>query len=100
MLMQGHDGVLRLFPAWPRDLDARFGGLRAVGAFLVSASLRGGVVEGAAIVSEKGRRCTLVNPWPGKPVAVIRDGRASEPVSGPRFALETRPGERIELRPR
>ena len=31
MLLQSHDSVIRLFPCWPRDMDARFGTLRTVG---------------------------------------------------------------------
>ena len=66
MLMQSHEGVIRFFPCWPMDQDARFGTLRARGAFLVSAELKDGVVRGVKIVSEKGRDCTVLNPWPGK----------------------------------
>ena len=62
MLLQSHEGVLRLFPCWPKDQDARLGGLRTVGAFLVSAELKNGVVSGVKIVSEKGKDCTVVNP--------------------------------------
>ncbi len=98
MLLQSHEGVLRFFPAWPRELPARFGTLRAVGAFLVSAELREGEVRDVVIVSEKGRDAVVVNPWPGKAVAVARDGKAAETVAGPRFALKTAPGEKIELR--
>ena len=29
MLLQSHEGVLRLFPCWPHEMDARFGTLRA-----------------------------------------------------------------------
>ena len=56
MLLQSHEGVLRFFPCWPKDQDARFGSLRGVGAFLVSAELKNGTVAGVKIVSEKGRR--------------------------------------------
>lgn len=82
MLLQSHEGVLRFFPCWPRDQDARFGSLRAVGAFLVSAELKGGVVTGVKIVSEKGRDCTVLNPWTGR-----------------RQTIRTTPGEIIELKP-
>jgi ribosome-associated protein len=44
MLLQSHDGVLRLFPVWPRDRAAQFGNLRARGAFLVSSQFREGRV--------------------------------------------------------
>lgn len=42
LLLQSVGGVICLFPAWPRRLDAEFTRLRAEGAFLVSASLSGG----------------------------------------------------------
>jgi hypothetical protein len=54
MLLESHEGVLRLFPCWPKDQDARFGTLRACGAFLVSAELKGGSIGGVKIASEKG----------------------------------------------
>ena len=83
MLLQSFEGFLRFFPVWPRSEDASFTTLRAVGAFLVSASLKGGVVKGVEVVSEAGLNCTFVSPWEhtgtkgspsvsgaGKPVAV------------------------------
>ena len=99
MLMQSHEGVLRFFPCWPKDLDARFGTLRADGAFLVSAELKGGVVSGVTILSEKGRDCTVQNPWPGKAVSLIRDGKVSETVSGERFTFKTGENESVSLKP-
>jgi hypothetical protein len=95
MLMQSHEGVIRLFPVWPRELDARFGDLRAVGAFLVSADLRGGAVGGVRIRSEKGRDCTLLNPWPGRAVTLTRNGQPGETVSGDRFTFKTGPNETV-----
>jgi hypothetical protein len=99
MLMQSHAGVLRVFPCWPARLDARFGFLRAVGAFLVSAELKGGKISRLKIVSEKGNDCTLVNPWLDKPVHVTRSGRPAETVQGPRITLHTTAGETLELNP-
>ncbi len=40
-MMQSYNGTIRLFPNWPMDKDAEFQDLRAAGAFLVSASLKG-----------------------------------------------------------
>jgi hypothetical protein len=97
MLFQSHEGVLRFFPCWPKDQDARFGTLRADGAFLVSAQLKAGEVSGVSIVSEKGRDCAVANPWPGKKAQVVRDGKVAESVEGERFVLKTRAGEKIEL---
>jgi hypothetical protein len=99
MLLQSHEGVIRFFPCWPKDQDARFGDLRAVGAFLISAELKGGVVCNVKITSEKGRDCTVQNPWPGKSVRMVRNGKLAETVSGKRFTLKTIPGEKLELRP-
>jgi hypothetical protein len=98
-LLQSENGVLRLFPGWSKGAgDARFGTLRAKGAFLVSAELKAGVVAGVKITSEKGRDCTIQNPWPGKKLQVVRNGKKKETVEGERFTLKTKPGESIELK--
>jgi hypothetical protein len=99
MLLQSHEGVLRFFPCWPKDQDARFGTLRAVGAFIVSAELKGGAVSGVKIVSEKGKPCMVQNPWPGKKVRVTRNGKAKETLGGERFTVVTDSGETIGLAP-
>jgi alpha-L-fucosidase 2 len=99
MLLQSHDGVIRLFPCWPKDQDARFGTLRAVGAFLVSAELKRGSIRGVTFVSEKGKACTMQNPWPGKTVRLVRNGKPAESVAGERFTLGTTAGEVIEFKP-
>ena len=99
MLLQSHEGVIRFFPCWPKDQDVRFGTLRARGAFLVSAELKTGIVRGAHIVSEKGRACIVQNPWSGKTVCVIRNGKSAESLSGDRFILKTGVGEAIEIEP-
>ncbi|MBW7459917.1 hypothetical protein K0U00_38240, partial [Paenibacillus sepulcri] len=41
-LLQSYNGELRLFPNWPKDKRAEFHTLRAVGGFLVSASVEAG----------------------------------------------------------
>jgi len=99
MLLQSQGGVLRFFPCWPATRDARFGSLRACGAFLVSAELKGGVVRGIRITSEKGGDCTIVNPWPEKKVQVLRGGKSAAVAAGARFRLETTAGEVLELSP-
>lgn len=97
MLMQSHEGVLRFFPVWPKDTDAAFTHLRAYGAFLVSAQLKAGEISGVKILSEKGRDCTVVNPWPDRKAQVFRNGKKAETVAGERFTLKTTPGEILEL---
>ena len=98
MLMQSHEGVIRFFPCWPKDQDARFGTLLAVSAFLISAELKDGVVRDVRIVSEKGRTCTVENPWPGKTVRVVRNGTHAETVTGKRFTLKTAANETITIK--
>ncbi|HEX4084399.1 MAG TPA: LamG-like jellyroll fold domain-containing protein [Chthoniobacteraceae bacterium] len=95
MLLQSNEGVLRLFPDWPRNLDARFGDLRADGAFLVSAQMESGAVNGVVIRSEKGCPCTIQNPWPGRRVSITGRGE----LAGDRFTFKMAPGETVTLTP-
>lgn len=99
MLLQSHEGVIRLFPVWPKEQDARFGGLRAVGALLISADLKAGLISEVRIHSERGRECVVENPWPGRKMRLTRNGAPAEIVSGSRITLKTTAGENIELAP-
>ena len=100
MLLQSNDGVIRLFPCWPRQMDARFGTLRAVGAFLVSAEIKGGIIGNVSITSQIGGDCAIMNPWPDKTVRVTRSQTGkSATVTGPRFVLKTGPNETMRLEP-
>jgi len=97
MLCMGRGQVLRVFPVWPKSKDARFHTLRAEGAFLVSSELKGGAVSYVKIFSEKGRPCTLVNPWLGKGMDVYRDGKKVETLKGERVVLKTEAGATFVL---
>ena len=94
MLCMGHQDVVRLFPVWPRQLDARFEQIRVEGAFLVSAQLEGGEVQPFTIVSEQGRPLTLLNPWPGKRVKVTTSEGKSLLLAGERIQMPTAPQTR------
>ena len=74
MLLQSHDGVIRIFPNWDKAVDAQFKRLRAVGAFLVEAHYRaeGQVVSSVRIYSEKGNSCVLQSPFVGASITVTR----------------------------
>ena len=63
MMFQSWGGVLRFFPCWPKDLDARFEGFRAEGAFLVKGAWEKGALREVEIFSEKGSKCRLEKPW-------------------------------------
>ncbi len=99
MLCMSHRQVLRVFPVWPKNKDARFWSLRAEGAFLVSSGLEGGKVQYVKISSERGRDCTLVNPWPAAAVAVYRDGKKVETLKGGRIVIKTKTGTTVVLGP-
>lgn len=74
MLLQSHDGVIRIFPNWDRTVDAQFKRLRAVGAFLVEATYHaaGQVVESVRIFSEQGNPCVVQSPFDGAGIQVSR----------------------------
>ena len=59
MLMQSHEGVIRLFPCWNKKSNASFENLRADGAFLVSAENKNGNLTSLKIRSLRGRNCNV-----------------------------------------
>lgn len=64
MLMQSHTGKIHIFPALPNDWkDLSFEKLRAEGAFIVSASLRGGKLAHAEIMAEQGGTLQVINSF-------------------------------------
>lgn len=93
MLMQSHEGVIRVFPSWPEERDARFVKLRAYGAFLVSAEKSDKLISSVEIISEKGKQLTFSNPW--ECVEVRINGVRTGIYSDTRIVLETRPGDVI-----
>lgn len=67
MLLQSHTGTIRIFPAIPDSWkNTSFDKLRAMGAFIVSAQQKDGVVTKVKIKSEKGGLLRLVNPFNGE----------------------------------
>ncbi|MCU0873033.1 MAG: hypothetical protein MUE50_11900 [Pirellulaceae bacterium] len=101
MMLQSHENVLRFFRCWPKrsQPNASFHDLWGHGAFRCSATLRDGVVTEVHIVSEKGRECTVENPWPDKRVRLIRRGQRAEVVAGSRLNIKTTRNETLELKP-
>ncbi|MCR4413337.1 MAG: GH116 family glycosyl-hydrolase [Thermoguttaceae bacterium] len=101
MMLQSWDGALRIFPAWPRTVDARFENFRAEGAFLVSAAWSKGRVQSLDIVSQRGARCRLYSPWPEG--AKVTDDAGSQVTCGAdaygRLEFATEAGKRYRLFP-
>ncbi|MHC4505123.1 MAG: hypothetical protein ACYTFI_17595, partial [Planctomycetota bacterium] len=96
MLCSVHDDVMRVYPAWPMDKDARFANLRQFGAFLVGSELNDGKIQYVDVLSEKGRTLALINPWPGQKVSALSDG-ATTVVGGQRLILKTRPNQALRF---
>ena len=99
MLLQSFEGFIRLFPVWPRSEDASFKTLRATGAFLVSASLKNGIVTDVAITSEAGSNCSLLSPWWGERAPVVTHAgktvavtRLPGPAQSPLWCFATQAG--------
>jgi len=96
MLLQSHSGVIRVFPAIPSDWkDVSFDKLRAIGSFVVSASLENGDVSLVKVVSEKGGLLRLVNPFKGKFRIAGKKKKITEKNGV--LELKTRAGEEITL---
>ena len=64
MVLQSYEGAVRIFPCWKKSVDVSFKNLRADGAFLVSAAMKGGKVSDIKIESEAGGELKLINPFP------------------------------------
>lgn len=98
MLVQGLNGIIRFFPAWPSDLDASFTNLRTEGGFLVSASMKQGKPGNIRIESTAGGKLVFLNIFDTKPFVKI-NGTPAE-VNEDRkniYSLETKPGDQIEI---
>ncbi len=62
-IVQSYNGKLRFAPV-RLDNDVLFGGLRTVGAFIVSGEIKsGGRIKALSIMSEAGCECRIVKPW-------------------------------------
>ena len=82
LLLQSVGDIIRVFPAWPKEHDAKFANLRAQGGFLVSAEQKAGKVAKLHLTSTVGGRLRLLNPW---------TGQLAE--------RETKPGESLDITP-
>jgi hypothetical protein len=99
MLIQSYEEIIRLFPAWPRNRDAEFENLRTYGAFLVSSELLNGEVKYVNLYSERGRKCTMENPWGESMVKLLVNGQDDFVLEGDLLEFETNAGDHIVLEP-
>ena len=99
MLLQSYEGLIRVFPNWLPDKDAKFKTLRAYWAFLVSSETTNGKVAYIKITREKGRVCNIENPWHNAKVVLERNGHKAKTLMGKFIKFETKINESITLKP-
>jgi alpha-L-fucosidase 2 len=63
LLLQSVDDIIRVFPAWPGEYDARFTDLRAQGGFLVSAAQTQKKTVSLVVKSTVGGPLRILCPW-------------------------------------
>jgi hypothetical protein len=97
MLLQHENGILRVFPDWPKTMDASFTRLRAKGAFLVSSVQSAGSVLSIDITSEKGGELVIQSPWKDRTVSLGKDRGIVKPNASGQIILHTTPGGRYHL---
>lgn len=96
MLLQSYSGTIRLFPAIPAGWrEVSFRGLRAEGAFVVSATRNGGRTEAVQIVSEAGGVLRLENPFGEDGYRLTGAEPESVQAEGQDLLLETRAGQTL-----
>lgn len=98
MLVQGLNGIIRLFPAWPAELDAAFTNLRTEGGFLVSSSMKQGCVHDIKIESTAGGKLSFLNIYDEKPM-VKKNGSLADifETGNGIYSVETREHDIIEI---
>jgi alpha-L-fucosidase 2 len=65
MLIQSHNGIIRIFPAVPADWkNISFSNLRTEGAFLVSAEKKDGITDSFTIIAPQGGIARIQLPFP------------------------------------
>ncbi|HMF33425.1 MAG TPA: hypothetical protein VKK79_18515, partial [Candidatus Lokiarchaeia archaeon] len=103
MLLQSHQGMIRVFPAVPPAWqDIRFDTLRAEGAFLISALRSKGKLIYISIQCEKGGVCRVRNDFDALVELARFEGNKylTEKVFNERpavFEFQTRPGDHYRL---
>jgi hypothetical protein len=97
-LMQSYNGTIRLFPNWPMDKDAEFNDLRAAGAFLVSASLKDGIVSEIVVFSEAGMPLEVILPWESG--AIMKNNKGISTIYSNKIVINTEKGEYLSFKPK
>ncbi len=100
MLVQSHRGFIQLLPALPEAWrNGRAEGLVARGAFELAMTWRDGNVERVEVLSKRGQKLRLANPFPRRRREVRVEGAAVEPdaLTQDIIEVQTRAATRIIL---
>ncbi len=99
MLIQSHEGAIRIFPAVPADWEGAFT-LLAAGGFLVSSRRDAHqAVDDIDILSQRGGPCVVLNPWHG-PAEVWANGQpVATTTDGDRISFATIAQQRYRIAP-
>lgn len=95
-LLQSYNGVIRLFPNWPKDQTAAFHQLRCVGAVLISAEFKNREVTWVTATSERGGPVTILSPWPLHSRISV-DGKSTR-VNQSEYKFSMKPGQTLVLK--
>jgi hypothetical protein len=89
--------VIRVFPACPKQWDAQYT-LLARGNFLVTSSIKKGVIEFVEIQSQSGGDCRLRNPWGEKTkVTVYKNSSKFKDMDSSLLTFETQKGDNFVI---
>ena len=100
LLLQSVGGVIRIFPAWPLNIPAKFASLRAEGGFLVTAAVDDGKVGPVRIESTVGGLLRLVAPWEKTEINAGGTWQPATLDASRIIEVQTQPGVVVELRQR
>lgn len=100
MLVQEQEGKLFVFPALPsRWRRASFQNLRIPGAFCVSGHFENDEILAVKILSLKGGKISLFNPWPDKKIVITSTAHASShSIANGYIKLTLQPEECLTLK--
>ena len=85
----GEPSIIRLFPAWPKEWDARFE-LLCRGNFLVSSAHENGEITYVGLKSQAGSECRIRNPWGHAAIDIYADSKKLKSADGDLITFKTK----------
>jgi hypothetical protein len=59
-----------------------------------------GQIEFVEIFSEKGGKCSVMNPWPENEITLYNNGKKVKNISGKLLVIDTKKGETLTIAPK